>query len=156
MFIFDTIHRIINCYSLTDGYVTNRNTSTITTGSVNENQTQEQQDDGSYLYTQEKNDIDVSNVNTLKFDTLVDSIAIKMENTEDLISVDNYSFAGRDTNDFIADGNSSAVKVLSVVNYEEMTITSLDLNEINDPPTLLLYSENHNIINCYKLCLIYF
>lgn len=151
VFIFDTVHRIINCYSLTDGYITNRNTTTVATGSVSDNPTEEEQDDGTYLYTQEKNDIDVSNVNTLKFDTLVDSIAIRMENTEDLISVDNYSFAGRDTNDFIADGKDYAVKILSVKDYDEMTITSLDLNEINDPPTLLLYSQNHNIINYYKL-----
>lgn len=151
VFIFDTVYRIINCYSLTDGYITNRNTTTVATGSVSDNPTEEEQDDGTYLYTQEKNDIDVSNVNTLKFDTLVDSIAIRMENTEDLISVDNYSFTGRDTNDFIADGKDYAVKILSVKDYDEMTITSLDLNEINDPPTLLLYSQNHNIINYYKL-----
>ena len=152
VFIFDTVHRRINCYSLTDGYITNRQSTVVSSGQVNENPTSEQQPDGSYLFTQSKSNVDCSTANTIKFDKLVDSITLKLENNEKVVNVDDYDFDGREVNDFTVDGSQTPAKRMMLTNYNELTITKVEsLNKINEPPALLLYSNSHNIIGYYKI-----
>lgn len=152
VFIFDTVHRRINCYSLTDGYITNRQSTVVSSGQVNENPTSEEQPDGSYLFTQSKSNVDCSTANTIKFDKLVDSITLKLENNEKVVNVDDYDFDGREVNDFTVDGSQTPAKRMMLTNYNELTITKVEsLNKINEPPALLLYSNSHNIIGYYKI-----
>ena len=127
-FIFDTVNRLIDCYSLSDGYVTNY-TDTVISEGVLDNVDIE---DG--IVYQQKLNLDCSEGNIIKVDDLVDSITIKAE-TDHLKDNGTITYAG-----------ANNITTLDLTGYETLTCW-LGLSYTNALRMLLVYNSNNNVIN---------